>query len=139
MSVALRCIQPPPVPRPLTLTKLSPRETLTFSQLSGQQTHRALRAMRSLLLSKGLNFLCSDKQLRAAEKELQLPLFVHSVTHVAFRVHDVTSPLSMMLSQLFYQSKLAVCPSGTGYLSLQLQVNKGGDSTLGLLKIINVR
>ena len=134
-----RTVQPPSLAPSSPLPKLSPRETLTFSQLSGQQTHRALRAMRSFLHSKGLNFLCSDKKLRAAEKELQLPLHVHSIHPIAFRVQDVTTPLSMMLSQLHAQSKLAVSASGDGYLSLQLQVDKGSDITLGLLKLINVR
>ena len=59
-----KIVQPPIPFLPPPFHKLSPRECLTFAQLSGQQTHRALRAMRSFLNSKGLNFLCSDQQLR---------------------------------------------------------------------------
>jgi hypothetical protein len=132
-------VQPPLPPTPPPLAKLSPRECLTFAQLSGQQTHRALRAMRSFLNSKGLNFLCSDEKLRAAEKELQLPLHIHYTDPIAFRVQDVTTPLSMMLSLLRSRDQLAVPYFGGGTLCLQLQVDKGTHITLGLLKVINVQ
>jgi hypothetical protein len=66
-----------------------------FAQLSGQQPHRVLRAMRSFLNSKGLNFLCSDKKLRLAEQELQLPLHIQSVHPIAFRLNDITVPLTV--------------------------------------------
>jgi hypothetical protein len=122
----------PPVP------KLTPRECLTFALLSGQQTHRALRRMRSYLNSKGLNFLCSDHRLRAAEKELHLPLHIHSTSPIAFRVQDITTPLTLMLTELHIRRQLAFHPSGGGVLSLQLQVDKGGGITRGLLKVINV-
>jgi len=134
-----RIVQPPLPPIPPPLAKLTPRECLTFSQLSGQQTHRALRAMRSFLHSKGLNFLCSDKKLRAAEKELQLPLHIHSIHPIAFRLEDITAPLSLMLSDLHSKQQLALHQSDGGALSLQLQVDKGAETTKGLLKAINVQ
>jgi hypothetical protein len=122
----------PPIP------KFTPRECLAFALLSGQQTHRALRRMRSYLNSKGLNFLCSDHRLRAAEKELQLPLHIHSTSPIAFRVLDTTTPLALILTELHLRRQLAYHPSGGGVLSLQLQVDKGGGITRGLLKVINV-
>ena len=80
---------------------------MTFAQLNGQQTHRALRAMRSFLNSKGLNFLCSDRKLRTAEKELQLPLHIQSIHPIAFRLEDITAPLSLMLANLHSKEQLA--------------------------------
>ena len=111
---------------------------MTFAQLSGQQTHRALRAMRSFLNSKGLNFLCSDKKLRLAEKELQLPLHIQSIHPIAFRLKDITVPLSMMLADLHSKQQLALHHSDGGALSLQVQLDKGAEITKGLLKVINV-
>jgi len=112
---------------------------MTFAQLSGQQTHRALRAMRSFLNSKGLNFLCSDNKLRAAEKELQLPLHIQSIHPIAFRLNDITAPLSLMLADLHCKEQLALHRSDRGALSLQLQLDKGTEITKGLLKVINVQ
>jgi hypothetical protein len=127
----------PPIPPPLA--KLSPRECLTFAQLSGQQIHRALRAMRSFLNGKGLNFLCSDNKLRAAEKELQLPLHIHTSEPIAFRVADITTPLALLLQELHCRHQLAVDPLFRGSLAVQLQVDKGAKVTRGLLKVINVQ
>ena len=129
-----------PIPSLLSpLIKLTPRECLTFSQLSGQQTHRSLRAMRSFLNSKNLNFLCSDEDLREAEKVLKLPLLIHSTKPIAFRVLDITAPLALMLTQLRSKKQLALGYKGMGALSMQLQVDKGAEVTRGLLKIINVQ
>ena len=72
-----RIVQPPVPLIASPLPKLSPRECMTFAQLSGQQTHRALRAMRSFLNSKGLNFLCSDKKLHSRKR---IPIaFTHPI------------------------------------------------------------
>lgn len=129
---------PPPIPPPLPL-KLSPRETMTFAQLSGQQTHRALRAMRSFLAAKGINFLCTDHALRAAEQELHLPLHVESTHPVAFRLTDLTAPLTLMLTALHAKGQLAAHREDRATLSLQLQLDKGAELTKGLLKVINVQ
>ncbi len=134
-----RIVLPPLPPIPPPLLKLSPRECMTFAQLSGQQTHRALRAMRSFLNSKGLNFLCSDKKLRTAEKEFQLPLHIQSIDPIAFRLKDITAPLSLMLADLHSKEQLALHHSDGGALSLQVQLDKGTEITKGLLKVINVK
>ena len=112
---------------------------MTFAQLSGQQTHRALRAMRSFLNSKGMNFLCSDNKLRAAEKELQLPLHIQSTHPIAFRLEDLTVPLTLTLTHLHSKQQLAPHRSDGGALSLQIQLDKGTEITKGLLKVINVQ
>jgi len=95
--------------------------------------------MRSFLNSKGLNFLCSDEKLRAAEKELQLPLHIQSIHPIAFRLKDITAPLSMMLADLHSKQQLALHHSDGGALSLQVQLDKGTEITKGLLKVINVQ
>lgn len=133
-----RIVQPPLPCIPSPFHKLSPRECLAFAQLSGQQTHRALRAMRSFLNSKGLNFLCSDKKLRTAEQELQLPLHIESINPIAFRLTDITVSLSLMLSDLHSRQQLALHHSDGGALSLQVQLDKGTEITKGLLKVVNV-
>ena len=109
---------------------------MTFAHMSGQQTHRALRAMRSFLNSKGLNFLCSDNKLRTAEKELQLPLHIQSIHPIAFRLEDITTPLSLMLSDLHSKRQLALHHSDGGALSLQVQLDKGTEITKGLLRVV---
>ncbi len=133
-----KIVQPPIPFIPPPFHKLSPRECMTFAQLSGQQTHRALRAMRSFLNSKGLNFLCSDQKLRLAENEMQLPLHIQSIDPIAFRLKDITVPLSMMLADLHSKQQLALHHSDGGALSLQVQLDKGTEITKGLLKVINV-
>ena len=117
-----RIVQAPIPPIPPPLIKLTPRECLTFAQLSGQQTHRALRAMRSFLNDKGMNFLCSDKTLRIAEKNLELPLHIYSTEPIAFRVEDLSTPLTLMLTQLLSSEKLKSHRHDGGALSLQVQL-----------------
>lgn len=124
--------------KPPSVARLSPLETLAFGQLTGQQTHRALRAMRSFLHARGMNFLCPDEKLRAAEKELVLPLHVHSTDPPAFRVQDLTVPLMKHLTFLHTSGLTRPSPRWVHPLSLQIQIDKGADVTKGLLKIVDV-
>lgn len=110
--------------------KLSAAETMTFSQLTGQQTHR--------LATKGLNFLCSDHELRRAEKELEVPIHIDSTEPLAFRLKDITGPLTLMLTALHRAGLLATNPYARSELTMQIQVDKGTEITKGLLKVINV-
>ncbi len=68
-----KIVKPPPPPTP-PIPKLTPIEGLQFRQLKGQFTHDTLRSMRSFLNSKHCNFLPSEKQMRQAEQQLDVPL-----------------------------------------------------------------
>jgi hypothetical protein len=98
---------------------------MTFRLLTGQFTHRSLRLLRSFLNRHGINFLCSDHRLRAAEKALELPLHVHSSDPFAVRLADVTTPLTRMLAHLYGLQQLAPYPMGKVSLWLQLQLDRG--------------
>jgi hypothetical protein len=130
--LALPPLPPPPPPAP----PLPPADCMTFRQLAGQLTHRSLRTMRSFLNQHGINFLCSDHRLRAAEKALELPLHIHSTDPFAVRLSDVTLPLTRMLAHLYGTQQLAPYPMGKVSLWLQLQLDNGGGSTKCHLQVI---
>lgn len=110
---------------------------MTFRLLNGQLTHKQLRRMRSFLHSYGVNFLPSEHELRLAEKQSQL-LVIRTDKPISVRLADLSQPLSAMLSTLHQRRQLAYLPASKGQLWLQLQVDKGSNTTKGLLKIINV-
>ena len=128
---------PPPLP---PVPKLIPEQTSRLRMLSGQMPHTQLRKLRSYLNSIQLNFLSSDPQLRSFEAQLRLPLEVDHGPPTSIRLTDLTQPLTDLLLAL--HSKAHLVPPSLGPqllpLSLQLQVDKGGTTTKGLLKIVNV-
>jgi len=130
-------VEPPPPPNPPPI-KLTPIEGLQFRQLRGQFTNETLRSMRSFLNSKHCNFLPSEKKMRDIEQQLHVPLSNEESSSSSIRVEDIIPVLSEKLVVLSSAAQLAVVPRRRGPLWAQVQIDKGGTTTKGILKIINV-